>query len=88
MHFNWQDIRLSQFHYVPSCISSHEELQTAETPDLLKSPPPEAAITHFQLCRIGVYRFALTVFGQGGRSNCRNDIEENNRVQRGRESEV
>lgn len=42
-----------------------------------KIAPPQSPIIHFQLCsstRISVYRYALTVFGQGQWSNCCNDI--------------
>lgn len=59
---------------------SHEEWlpkSRCSTAPTSKIAPPQAPIMHFQLCspiRISVYRYALTVFGQGRQSNCYNDI--------------
>lgn len=77
--------------------SSHEEwipkswCSAAPTPEIA---PPQAPIVHFQLCspiRISVYRYALTVFGQGEWSKCYNETAfakkkkgQTNRVERRR----
>lgn len=60
-----------------------------------ESRPPKATIANFQLCsqaHISVYRFASPLFGQAGRSNCRNDIalakKGRQTMWRGRESEA
>lgn len=81
---------------------SHEEWMPkshSSTATTSKTAPFQAPIMHFQLCSsicISVYRYALTVFGQGEQSNCYNDIAfEKKRkkksrqiVWRGREIEV
>lgn len=74
---------------------SHEEWlpkSRCSTAPTSKIAPPQAPIIHFQLWSpicITVYRYALTVFGQGGQSNCYNDIAfakkgQANRVERKR----
>lgn len=57
-------------------MNSHQ-LRPATAAPASKTLPPQAPIMHFQLCsqtHISVYRYALMVFGQGGQSNCHNDI--------------